>query len=98
MSKDYFQLKRRIDNLVYEFHRSERKDGTIGYKRIDGEYWINWHKDYGWVAWDGVSQEIAGRPWYVLPVNQGDHPPEGIWVSMKNDKSYVYDLVYPTDQ
>ena len=23
--------------------------------------------------------------------------PEGVWVSLKNEKSYVYDLIYPDD-
>jgi hypothetical protein len=38
---------------------------------------------------------LTGRPWDVLPKDQSpDHPPQGIWVSRKNEKSYVYDLVY----
>ena len=44
-------------------------------------------RDYG-------SDAILGRPWDVLPSEQGDAPPEGIWVSRKGPKSYVYDLVY----
>ncbi len=45
-------------------------------------------------AWDNVGQSCVGRPWNVLPQDQGDHPPEGEWVSRKGSKSYVYSLVY----
>lgn len=49
----------------------------------------------GWIAWDFPSQLVMGRPWDVLPEQQGkDAPPEGIWVSRKGPKSYVYKLVY----
>lgn len=40
------------------------------------------------------GDDIYGRPWDVLPVDQGDVPPEGVWVSRKGAKAYVYDLVY----
>ncbi|GKQ51939.1 hypothetical protein BRSPCE3_27940 [Bradyrhizobium sp. Ce-3] len=45
-------------------------------------------------GWDPATQSCAGRPWNVLPADQGDHPPEGDWVSSKGPKSYVYGLVY----
>lgn len=92
---DHFQLKRRLDGLIYDFDRVEIREGVFGYKRRDQELWINWHQTFGWVAWDGQSDYIGGRPWYVLPDKQLDHPPEGLWISYKGDKSYVYDLVYP---
>jgi len=92
--REYFKLRRRIDNLVYEFDLLSRPDGKIGYRRRDQELWINWHDEFGWVGWDGESEYIGLRPWYTLPVNQSNFPPEGIWVSMKNEKSYVYDLFY----
>ena len=72
----------------------QHENGEVGYKRSDGEYWIVHHADYGWVAWDFESQSVMGRPWEVLPSQQGDHPPEGVWVSRKASKSYVYLLVY----
>lgn len=91
---NHFQLKRRIDDLVYNFDRVEFREGVFGYKRRDRELWINWHPDFGWVAWDGESEYIGGRPWNVPQNRQSDHPPEGIWISYKCDKSYVYDLQY----
>ncbi len=94
----YFELRRRIDDLIYQFDRVEKPDGTIGYKRRDQELWINWHEKYGWVAWDGESETVAGRSWYSMPEEQSEFPPEGIWVSLKNDKSYVYDLIYPVSE
>ena len=48
----FFELRRRIDGLVYEFDRIQRHDGTVGYKRRDKDLWINWHGELGWVAWD----------------------------------------------
>jgi len=59
----YFELRRRIDGLVYEFDRIQRHDGTVGYKRRDKDLWINWHGELGWVAWDGESEYIGGKSW-----------------------------------
>lgn len=94
--REYFELKRKVDGLVYEFDLQTRPNGSVGYKRRDQDLWINWHETYGWVAWDGISDYIGGRPWYALPKDQSNYPPEGLWVSMKGEKSYVYELVYPS--
>jgi len=96
ISHEHFQLKRRLDNLIYNFDRVKIRENVFGYKRRDADLWINWHQDYGWVAWDGESEYIGGRPWYVLPKHQSSYPPEGLWVSYKGDNSYVYDLIYST--
>ncbi|MEM8801694.1 MAG: hypothetical protein AAGF55_04090 [Pseudomonadota bacterium] len=40
------------------------------------------------------SDEVFGRPWNLPPKDQGRAPPEGVWVSRKGAKAYVYDLVY----
>ena len=89
-----FELRRQSDDLIYVFVRNTRPDGTVGYQRQDQDFWIEHRPDWGWVAWDTVSQSCNGRPWNVLPADQGDHPPEGDWVSRKGVKSYVYSLVY----
>ena len=94
MTHDYFELRRRIDDLVYQFDRMVQADGSIGFKRRDKDLWITWHDRFGWIAWDEASQEIRGRSWETLPEDQGDYPPEGAWVSVKYEKSYVYDVVY----
>ncbi|WP_076865104.1 hypothetical protein [Bradyrhizobium mercantei] len=97
-NRERFELRRQSDGLVYVFVRKTRPDGTVGYQRQDhdrGEdLWIEPRADWGWVAWDPASQSCTGRPWNVLPAAQGDHPPEGDWVSRKGPKSYVYSLVY----
>jgi len=98
IARDYFELRRRIDDLIYQFDRKKHPNGLTGYKRRDRDLWVLHHKDYGWVAWDGESNVIGGRPWYVLAQEQVDYPPEGVWVSMKEKKSYVYDLVYGVEE
>ena len=91
---DRFELRRQSDDLVYSFRKMQNENGEVGYKRSDGDHWIMNHAEYGWVAWDFQSRSVMGRPWEVLPGLQGDHPPEGVWVSRKASKSYVYLLVY----
>lgn len=87
----YFQLQRQSDDLVYEFDRAKLPNGETGYKRRDQDLWITYKHDLGWVADGEAEQELYGRAWNVLPENQEtDHPPEGIWVSRKGVKSYVY--------
>ena len=91
---NHFELRRQSDDLVYQFDRAVCSDGTVGYKRRDQDLWITRHPEFGWSAFDKETQSLAGRPWNILPRDQGDYPPEGEWVSKKGDKSYVYLLVY----
>jgi hypothetical protein len=91
---EWFQLRRQSDDLVYTFRRRPLANGDAGYQRQDQDLWITFRQSLGWVAWDEASQTIMGRPWDAPPEDQGDHPPEGVWVSRKGPKSYVYDLVY----
>jgi hypothetical protein len=93
-SHAYFTLRRLSDDLVYEFDRMPRADGSIGYRRRDQDLWIVFKPAWGWVAYDETTLSITGRPWDVLPEDQSDYPPEGTWVSRKDSKSYVYELVY----
>lgn len=89
-----FELKRLSDGLTYRFRREMRTDGSIGYKREDQDLWILRWPSLGWVAIDESNGDITGRPWTVLPQEQGNAPPEGEWVSKKGTKSYVYQLQY----
>ncbi|UGA42027.1 hypothetical protein [Bradyrhizobium quebecense] len=93
-NRERFELRRQSDALVCSFARNTRPGGTVGYQRQDQDLWIERRPGWGWVAWDPASQSCTGRPWNVLPAAQGDHPPEGDWVSRKGAKSYVYSLVY----
>ncbi len=93
---EFFELQRQSDNLVYEFDRRIQNNKLIGYQRRDQDLWITYRENgIGWVAWNEENQLIQGRPWNVLPKDQDpDHPPEGEWVSKKDNKSYVYILKY----
>ena len=85
-----FELRRRSDGLVYHFAR----DGVGVYRRTDRpEMTIQWDPQFGWVARDPETAELAGQPWGVPPAQQVRMPPEGAWVSCKGETSYVYDLV-----
>lgn len=50
--------------------------------------------DFGWIVRNlNNPSELLGRPWDT-PFAQQDsrYPPEGIWVSRKGPKSYVYEM------
>ncbi|MFZ2100443.1 MAG: hypothetical protein WAU86_07750 [Oricola sp.] len=89
-----FELRRQVDGLVYRFHRQIGADGAPGYKREDLDVWIVRSARWGWISVLPGDNSVAGRPWEVALEAQGDAPPEGIWVSRKGEKSYVYELVY----
>jgi hypothetical protein len=93
MKYNVFELRRQSDDLVYHFKR-----GPDGFERQDNPEMMIIYRgnEMGWVAFDDTGvYGLTGRVWDVLPKDQPpDHPPPGIWVSRKNDKSYVYELVY----
>jgi hypothetical protein len=89
-----FELRRQSDDLVYRFQRKIDAEGRVGYQRVDRDLWIVLSSEWGWIAIDPETGAISGRSWETHPSQQRDHPPEGIWVSRKGGKSYVYDLVY----
>ena len=92
---EQFELRRQSDDLVYRFNRKPRPDGMAGFQRMDQDLWITYRPVLGWVAWDDATQSVMGRPWDTLPAEQSpSEPPEGVWVSRKGAKSYVYDLVH----
>lgn len=97
MAFSCFELHRLIDGQVYRFRLASRPDGLCGYRRDDQDLWIVRLPILGWVAIDPQTGDVTGRPWDVLPHAQAQHPPEGVWVSRKGAKSYVYDLRYPTE-
>ena len=89
-----FELRRQSDDLVYRFEKSTDAKGRAGFKRTDGDFWIIWKEELGWVAAAWESLEVFGRPWDQAQKQSKAAPPEGVWVSRKGAKSYVYDLVY----
>lgn len=86
-----FELLRPADGLVYVFDRT----GPHGFARADDPAMtINWEGPWGWLARLPGNGVVAGRPWEILPQHQSaDAPPTGVWISRKDDKSYVYQLV-----
>ena len=93
--KECFQLQRHSDSLVYTFDKTERPDNLSGYKRRDADLWITYRRNIGWCAYNEETYEAEGIPWDAIGKHQNpDFPPEGIWVSRKGEKSYVYTLVF----
>ncbi len=89
--KQQFELRRQSDGLVYHF----AQDGIGVFRRSDRpDLTIQWDPKFGWAAFDPASGELAGLAWGVSPNEQGSGPPAGTWVSYKEGRSYVYDLVY----
>lgn len=84
------RFARRVDGLVYEFADDGAAHGYPSYKRIDLNIWCRRLPDFGWVVC-AASGLVSSRPFD--DAGRGDLPPEGAWVSRKDDQSYVYDLV-----
>lgn len=88
---DRFELRRHSDGMTYVFDRA----GPHSFIRQDDPAMtINWEGPWGWVARLPGNGVMAGRPWEILPQHQREAaPPIGVWISRKDDKSYVYHLV-----
>ena len=87
-----FSLIRRCDGHRYEFLQNGRAVGRPAFRRADGDYWITFDPDWGWCARldDGT---LAGLAWGQRPAHQPkSHPPEGLWISYKEGRSYLYDI------
>ncbi len=89
-----FELRRQLDDLVYRFSQTTDGSGRVAFKRDDADLMIVWHEELRWIAGDHETEGVFGRPWDQLRAQSPLGPPEGIWVSRKGAKSYVYDLVY----
>jgi hypothetical protein len=81
---------RRLDGLTYEFVRDGEAHGFPSYRRVDVDSWCQRLPDFGWAVCNKAG-EVSSRPFDEA--GQGDLPPEGVWVSRKGERSYVYDLV-----
>ena len=88
-----FELRRRIGDITYRYHPCEPLHGHPAWKREDLDLWVTKVNGHGWVC-VSAEFEILGIPWAVAVETQGSMPPAGIWVSRKEDKSYVYELAY----
>lgn len=81
---------RRVDGLTYEFLRTGETDGFPSYKRVDLDIWCRRLPDFGWVVCS-ESGVVSSRP--LDDPGLGELPPEGLWVSGKGERAYVYDLI-----
>lgn len=81
---------RRVDGLTYEFIRDGDWEGYPSFKRVDLDIWCRRVAGFGWVVCD-AGGAVSSRPFG--DGGWGEVPPEGVWVSFKGDRSYVYDLV-----
>ncbi|MCS5712845.1 MAG: hypothetical protein AB7R69_05710 [Candidatus Babeliales bacterium] len=87
------EFRRRLNNLVYIFRPCGSINKMPAWKREDIDLWVKYSTEYGWVCVD-TNETIMAMPW---PCKRSEHislPPAGEWVSKKEDKSYVYDLVF----
>jgi hypothetical protein len=87
-------MKRRSDGRVYRFVSSRLDDGRDAYKRQDRDVWLVRRASHGWVVVDSPQGRITGRSWEVLPADQSDVSPEGVWIGHKGEKAYAYDAHY----
>ena len=88
-----FEFRRRLPADISYSYVPDGDPSDRVWKRVDMELWVRKIDKFGWAGVNNKA-EILALPWALAPDEQGDYPPECIWVSRKNDKSYVYDLVY----
>ena len=84
------ELHRCIDNLIYKYEPSGLRNDRPCWRRIDIELHLHWSERRGWVITDAEGT-VLGLPWDVGKDEQGAIPPDGVWVSRKGPKSYVYE-------
>jgi hypothetical protein len=84
------RFERRADGLSYQFGRAGTAGGYPAYRRTDeADVWCRRLPGFGWsVCTD--SGAVLARPFF--DAGQGEIPPDGMWVSAKDDRAYVYDL------
>ena len=82
------ELHRCIDDLIYKYEPAGFRNGRPCWRRIDLD--LHWLERSGWVITDGEGV-VPGLPWDVSRDQQEALPPDGIWVSRKGAKSYVYE-------
>jgi hypothetical protein len=93
ISQCTIEFRRRGDLLTYLYYPCKSANSFPSWKRKDADIWLVRHEALGWVG-VGAEGEVLCIPWAVPPGTQGRAPPPGVWVSRKEEKSYVYDLVY----
>lgn len=86
-------FQRRTDETTYRFVPTGTAHGYPAYRRIDDvALWCRRLPDFGWSICTDAGRVLA-RPF--ASAGWGDLPPEGMWVSAKGVRAYVYDLSTP---
>lgn len=95
ISKDELgiEFQREIDGLTYSFTRDGERNGKPRWRRADLNLELHWTDNWGWVVADETGN-LLSLSWEKEKGSQGDTPPDGVWVSRKGSKSYVYSLRY----
>lgn len=88
-----FEFRRRNDTAAYRYHPCEPMNGFPAWKREDLDLYVARIKGFGWACIDR-DNTIFAIAWGIPADQMSESPPAGEWVSKKEDKSYVYDLVY----
>ena len=79
--------------MVYRFFQEESTGDRQRFKREDADVWIVRHANLGWIVTDQSLENVLGIPWGIAePQQSAGEPPAGVWVSKKDDRSYVYKL------
>ncbi len=89
------ELHRCIDDLFYKYESSGFRNRRPCWRRTDLELYLHCSARSGWVISDEEGL-VLGLSWDLGKDEQGLLPPEGIWVSRKGQKSYVYELKHIT--
>lgn len=87
------EFRRQLDGLAYLFRPAALRDQRPCWRRTDLDLHLQWSAGHGWNVSDAAGT-VLSRPWDVERDDQGSLPPEGVWVSRKEAKAYVYELVY----
>jgi hypothetical protein len=87
-----FEFRRRSDGVAYRFAPAPTGSGRPAWRRVDLPLSLAWTPERGWAVSD-ENGLVLSLPWDLDRTAQGPLPPETVWISRKDDKSYVYDLV-----
>ena len=92
-----FTFRRLYDDLIYTFVLSSSPStihsrSAIYSRSNNNDVRVQWDDECGWSIRDQESGELLSIAWDMPASRQGDSPSEGIWVSRKGEKSYVYEM------
>lgn len=98
-SSEHLIFRRKSDGLVYRFSVLLEPSGERPcWVREDKDtIVVQWSDRWGWIVASRQKADapmLLALPWDIHKEEQGEQPPEGVWVSKLGDKSYIYQLIY----